>query len=76
MQQLLSGLDHYYSHGVMHYHVKGSNLLIDNYGILKIAHFGLAISFTWKPLNCCNFIYKEESCSVLFIFQCIIAELG
>ena len=42
MQQLLCGLDHCHSHGVLHRDIKGSNLLIDNNGILKIADFGLA----------------------------------
>lgn len=45
MQQLLSGLDHCHSRGVLHRDIKGSNLLIDNNGILKIADFGLANSF-------------------------------
>ena len=42
MQQLLRGLDHCHSRGVLHRDIKGSNLLIDNNGILKIADFGLA----------------------------------
>eukprot|EP00257_Ricinus_communis_P023483 XP_015583478.1 probable serine/threonine-protein kinase At1g54610 isoform X1 [Ricinus communis] len=42
MQQLLQGLDHCHSRGVLHRDIKGSNLLIDNNGILKIADFGLA----------------------------------
>ncbi|KAI3457456.1 hypothetical protein Pfo_014119 [Paulownia fortunei] len=42
MQQLLLGLDHCHSRGVLHRDIKGSNLLIDNNGILKIADFGLA----------------------------------
>ncbi|KAK0600874.1 hypothetical protein LWI29_019066 [Acer saccharum] len=42
MQQLLDGLDHCHSRGVLHRDIKGSNLLIDNNGILKIADFGLA----------------------------------
>ncbi|CAN4085483.1 unnamed protein product [Withania somnifera] len=42
MKQLLSGLEHCHNNGVLHRDVKGSNLLIDNKGILKIADFGLA----------------------------------
>ncbi|KAK5836960.1 probable serine/threonine-protein kinase At1g54610 [Gossypium arboreum] len=45
MLQLLSGLDHCHSHGVLHRDIKGSNLLIDSNGILKIADFGLACHF-------------------------------
>ncbi|XP_029124678.1 probable serine/threonine-protein kinase At1g54610 isoform X2 [Cajanus cajan] len=45
MQQLLRGLDHCHSCGVLHRDIKGSNLLIDNNGILKIADFGLASVF-------------------------------
>lgn len=42
MKQLLAGLEHCHNNGVLHRDVKGSNLLIDNEGILKIADFGLA----------------------------------
>ncbi|KAK9926802.1 hypothetical protein M0R45_024013 [Rubus argutus] len=42
MQQLLSGLDHCHSRGVLHLDLKGANLLVDKNGILKIADFGLA----------------------------------
>uniref|UniRef100_A0A6V7Q7B8 [RNA-polymerase]-subunit kinase n=1 Tax=Ananas comosus var. bracteatus TaxID=296719 RepID=A0A6V7Q7B8_ANACO len=45
MQQLLCGLDHCHSRGVLHRDIKGANLLIDNNGILKIADFGLATFF-------------------------------
>ncbi|XP_044502349.1 probable serine/threonine-protein kinase At1g54610 isoform X2 [Mangifera indica] len=48
MKQLLSGLEHCHSHGVLHRDIKGSNLLIDNNGILKIADFGLASFFNPK----------------------------
>ncbi|XP_010545831.1 PREDICTED: probable serine/threonine-protein kinase At1g54610 [Tarenaya hassleriana] len=45
MQQLLRGLDHCHTRGVLHRDIKGSNLLIDNNGVLKIADFGLASFF-------------------------------
>ncbi|KAJ7566925.1 hypothetical protein O6H91_02G124400 [Diphasiastrum complanatum] len=42
LQQLLRGLDHCHSRNVLHRDIKGSNLLLDNGGNLKIADFGLA----------------------------------
>lgn len=45
MQQLLSGLEHCHNRYVLHRDIKGSNLLIDNEGVLKIADFGLASFF-------------------------------
>lgn len=44
-EQLLHGLDHCHKNGVLHRDIKGANLLIDSNGILKIADFGLAISY-------------------------------
>lgn len=44
-QQLLLGLTHVHSNRVMHRDLKPQNLLIDRYGTLKIADFGLARSF-------------------------------
>uniref|UniRef100_A0A9I9DA99 Protein kinase domain-containing protein n=1 Tax=Cucumis melo TaxID=3656 RepID=A0A9I9DA99_CUCME len=45
MQQLLSGLEHCHNRRVLHRDIKGSNLLIDSGGVLKIADFGLASFF-------------------------------
>ena len=45
MQQLFRGLDHCHGRNILHRDIKGSNLLIDNNGVLKIADFGLANFF-------------------------------
>ncbi|OMP12255.1 hypothetical protein COLO4_03363 [Corchorus olitorius] len=46
MHQLLSGLQHCHERGILHRDIKGSNLLIDKNGMLKIADFGLANCFS------------------------------
>ncbi|CAL1363704.1 unnamed protein product [Linum trigynum] len=42
IQQLLLGLQHCHDRGILHRDIKGSNLLINNDGVLKIGDFGLA----------------------------------
>lgn len=44
-KQLLLGLDHCHKSHVLHRDIKGSNLLLDSNGNLKIADFGLASFF-------------------------------
>eukprot|EP00850_Spirogloea_muscicola_P014279 SM000101S09277 [mRNA] locus=s101:318117:321397:+ [translate_table: standard] len=46
MKQLLTGLHYCHVNLVLHRDIKGSNLLIDNKGILKLADFGLARPFS------------------------------
>jgi hypothetical protein len=45
MAQILDGLRHCHARGVLHRDIKGSNLLIDDNGQLRIADFGLATFF-------------------------------
>ncbi|MCO5609936.1 hypothetical protein L7F22_064171 [Adiantum nelumboides] len=44
-RQLILGLEHCHTRGVLHRDIKGSNLLLDNFGLLKIDDFGLATFF-------------------------------
>lgn len=53
MRQILSGLQHCHERGILHRDIKGSNLLIDKNGVLKIADFGLA-----------NFYNPNKKCSL------------
>ncbi|KAM3193380.1 hypothetical protein ACQJBY_070162 [Aegilops geniculata] len=45
MQQLLMGLQHCHERNILHRDIKGSNLLIDRAGVLKIGDLGLANYF-------------------------------
>eukprot|EP01105_Mastigella_eilhardi_P019911 TRINITY_DN4705_c0_g1_i3.p1 TRINITY_DN4705_c0_g1~~TRINITY_DN4705_c0_g1_i3.p1 ORF type:complete len:290 (-),score=55.90 TRINITY_DN4705_c0_g1_i3:1087-1956(-) len=46
MKQLLEGLKYCHENGVLHRDLKASNLLVNNAGILKLADFGLARTFS------------------------------
>eukprot|EP00741_Cyanophora_paradoxa_P019480 tig00021127_g18805.t1 len=55
MKQLLEGLHYCHTNQVLHRDIKGSNLLIDNKGQLKLADFGLA-----RPYNDQNKDYTNR----------------
>jgi len=54
MKQLLQGLHHCHTKGVLHRDIKGSNILLNNKGQLKLADFGLARPFSEHVNNYTN----------------------
>eukprot|EP00026_Physarum_polycephalum_P008175 Phypoly_transcript_08254.p1 GENE.Phypoly_transcript_08254~~Phypoly_transcript_08254.p1 ORF type:complete len:386 (+),score=52.98 Phypoly_transcript_08254:341-1498(+) len=54
MKQLLEGLHYCHKNNVLHRDIKGSNLLINNKGQLKLADFGLARPFNEQASNYTN----------------------
>jgi len=51
VKQLLMGLHYCHKRNIMHRDIKGSNLLINNAGILKLGDFGLSRSFNEKDIQ-------------------------
>merc|ERR1711865_752287 len=50
-KQLLAGLHYCHKRGIMHRDIKGSNLLINHAGILKLGDFGLSRTFNEKDIQ-------------------------
>ncbi|CAB4474728.1 unnamed protein product [Rhizophagus irregularis] len=48
MKQILEGLAHLHENGILHRDIKGSNILLNNRGEVKLADFGLARQFDIK----------------------------
>ncbi|KAJ3315434.1 serine/threonine protein kinase, CMGC, CDC2/CDK sub [Boothiomyces sp. JEL0838] len=46
MQQLLRGVEHLHKNLILHRDMKCANILVNNFGVLKIADFGLARPFS------------------------------
>ena len=51
MQQLLTGLNYCHLNNILHRDIKGSNLLIDNNGVLKIAGEHFSYDYAELPKN-------------------------
>lgn len=90
MKQLLTGLHYCHLNHVLHRDIKGSNLLIDNKGNLKLADFGLARSFSndhnanltnrvitlwYRPPELLLGATKYDSAVDMWSVGCIFAEL-
>ncbi|GER49609.1 cyclin dependent kinase C [Striga asiatica] len=73
MKQLLTGLHYCHVNQVLHRDIKGSNLLIDNEGNLKLADFGLARSFS-NDVNA-NLTNRYGPAVDMWSVGCIFAEL-
>ena len=49
MQQILQGINYVHQSGYLHRDIKTANILLDHFGIVKIADFGLARLFHGEP---------------------------
>jgi len=58
MIQLLEGVKYLHQNSVMHWDIKGANLLLNKQGILKLTDFGLAWKYetTEHKLNLTNWV--------------------
>ncbi len=81
--QICDGLSHAHKHGVIHRDLKPENILFDQFGRIKIADFGIAISKKVKRktketqlLGSAHFMSPEQIQSKLIDFHTDIYSLG
>jgi len=81
--QICDGLSHAHKHGVIHRDLKPENILFDQFGRIKIADFGIAISKNIKRktkdtqlLGSAHFMSPEQIQSKMIDFHTDIYSLG
>lgn len=81
--QICDGLSHAHKHGVIHRDLKPENILFDQFGRIKIADFGIAISKNVKRktkdtqlLGSAHFMSPEQIQSKMIDFHTDIYSLG